>query len=85
MKRKFFASIIAGVMAVVCALPLVGAVKASADEISRAPQQLDMYLIAGQSNASGYSRAGSTLDETFENVWYAGQTEKVLCGFYNKI
>lgn len=39
---------------------------------------LDMYLIAGQSNAAGYSPVYDNETETFENVWYAGMTEKTL-------
>ncbi len=41
---------------------------------------IDMYLIAGQSNAAGYSPIRDNETETFENVWYAGMTEKVLTG-----
>ncbi len=36
---------------------------------------MDMYLIAGQSNAAGYSIATSG-GKTFDNVWYAGQTDR---------
>ena len=39
---------------------------------------VDMYLIAGQSNAAGYSPVYANETETFENVWYAGMTEKAL-------
>ncbi|MDD6994966.1 MAG: sialate O-acetylesterase [Candidatus Borkfalkiaceae bacterium] len=41
---------------------------------------IDMYLIAGQSNAAGYSPILDNSAETFENVWYAGMTEKALTG-----
>ncbi len=41
---------------------------------------IDMYLIAGQSNAAGYSPILSNETERFENVWYAGMTEKRLRG-----
>jgi hypothetical protein len=40
-------------------------------------QTVDMYLIAGQSNAAGYSDKGS-LDQTFTNVGYAGEVDKQL-------
>ncbi len=36
---------------------------------------IDMYLIAGQSNAVGYSNKGSLSGE-FTNVWFAGENEK---------
>lgn len=42
-------------------------------------KEIDMYLIAGQSNAAGYSSAGD-LSGKFDNVGYAGQTEKKLRG-----
>lgn len=40
-------------------------------------KKIDMYLVAGQSNAVGYSQIlRSSEDQTFSNVWYAGMTEK---------
>ncbi|MGN1052245.1 MAG: sialate O-acetylesterase [Candidatus Scatosoma sp.] len=40
---------------------------------------IDMYLIAGQSNAAGYSSKGWTdLKQTFDNVWYGGETDKAF-------
>ncbi len=38
---------------------------------------IDVYLIAGQSNAAGYSNKGS-LNGTFNNVGYAGEVDKQL-------
>ena len=38
--------------------------------------QLDMYLIAGQSNACGYTPYLNKQTEKFDNVWYAGMTDK---------
>ena len=40
---------------------------------------VDMYLVAGQSNAAGYSAKG-TQCQTFDNVWYVGETNKELDG-----
>ena len=39
---------------------------------------LDLYLIGGQSNACGYTPYENKLTEHFENVWYAGMTDKQL-------
>lgn len=39
---------------------------------------IDMYLIAGQSNAAGYTYHDNTLTESFSNVWYAGETDKSI-------
>lgn len=40
-------------------------------------QTVDIYLLAGQSNAAGYSAKGS-LSGTFANVGYAGEVDKKL-------
>ena len=40
---------------------------------------VDMYLLAGQSNAVGYSPKWA-LNQTFENVWYAGEVNRKLDG-----
>lgn len=37
---------------------------------------IDMYLIAGQSNAAGYSYKGKKLEGVFENVRYAGEVDR---------
>ncbi len=80
MKKRFLAGIVAGLLAFVCALPIFGVFNASAEE-NNASKKLDMYLIAGQSNAAGYSYSnGVSNPETFENVWYAGEADKTLCG-----
>ena len=43
---------------------------------------IDMYLIAGQSNAVGYSSKGS-LNETFSNIGYAGAVDyRLASGIY---
>ena len=39
-------------------------------------KQLDMYLIAGQSNACGYTPHKNQSTKRYENVWYAGMTDK---------
>lgn len=40
------------------------------------PNQLDIYLIAGQSNACGYTPHNNKPSKQYENVWYAGMTDK---------
>ena len=40
---------------------------------------IDMYLIAGQSNAAGFSEK-MDVSGTFENVWYAGETNHHVDG-----
>ena len=42
-----------------------------------AQKHIDMYLVAGQSNAAGYSNKGN-LAESFENVLYAGQINRSI-------
>lgn len=43
---------------------------------------IDVYLIAGQSNAAGYSFHNGELNEVFENVWYAAETDRFRNGKY---
>lgn len=82
MKKSFLAKIVAGIFALAFLLPIIGLsnVNASADTAQAQTKIMDMYLIAGQSNAAGYSPVSGNQTETFENVWYAGQTEKTLTG-----
>lgn len=63
-----------------CAL-LTGAValpakNVSAQAVTSEEKTIDMYLIAGQSNAAGYSSKGRKLDGVFENVSYAGEVDR---------
>lgn len=39
-------------------------------------KRIDMYLLAGQSNACGYTPHKNKATKTYENVWYAGMTNK---------
>lgn len=48
---------------------------ASADEATLPEGNVDIYLIAGQSNAVGYSPKG-TENATYENVWYVGDVDR---------
>lgn len=41
---------------------------------------IDIILLSGQSNAAGYSPIQNNQTETFENVMYAGMTDKVFIG-----
>ncbi len=77
---KFKRKIMSIVTCLICAasmvnIPLNGLTNANADTA----KPIDMYLIAGQSNAAGYSLARDSGD-TFENVWYAGQTDRESVG-----
>ncbi len=76
MKKNFLMTILSALCVACCSLGFaltgVNAMFTHA-EVSKT---IDMYLIAGQSNAAGYSYHNNTLDETFENVGYAGETDK---------
>ena len=50
-------------------------VSAVAEQKADSAKEIDVYLIGGQSNASGYSAINGNPVETFENVGYAGITE----------
>ena len=73
MKKRFLAM----VLSIACAFSLVMAFKFGMPKTSFASElkDIDMYLIAGQSNAAGYSYHNGTLTETFSNVGYAGETD----------
>ena len=43
-------------------------------------KNIDMYLIAGQSNAAGYSYHNGKFGEVFDGIWYAGETDRSLDG-----
>ncbi len=43
---------------------------------------IDVYLIAGQSNAAGYSFHDGVLTEVFPNIWYAAETDRYRDGTY---
>lgn len=48
----------------------------SVQAVTSEEKTIDMYLIAGQSNAAGYSSKGRKLDGVFENVSYAGEVDR---------
>ena len=83
MKKNVKNSLLATLtLSAVCALSM-GAfgVKDASAEGATLPSgtTVDMYLIAGQSNAVGYSPKGAE-SESFENVWYTGEVNKQLDG-----
>lgn len=43
---------------------------------NKAEKVIDIYLIAGQSNAAGYSNRGTNRD-VYKNVWFSGEVDKV--------
>lgn len=45
-------------------------------------KDIDVYLIAGQSNAAGYSFHDGKFTETFRNIWYAAETDRYRDGSY---
>ncbi len=45
-------------------------------------KEIDVYLIAGQSNAAGYSFHDGKFPEIFPNIWYAAETDKYRNGRY---
>ena len=82
MKNKVILRVITIVFALCCLSPILSAksMAVKANEL----KPIDMYLIAGQSNAAGYSPVDNSVQtEVFENVMYAGMTEKVLTGAGN--
>ena len=83
MKKNVKNSLLATLsLSAVCALSMgaFGVKDASAEGATLlSGTTVDMYLIAGQSNAVGYSPKGAE-SESFENVWYTGEVNKKLDG-----
>jgi len=68
-------SIVCAAFLSVCTVAIATPKTASAN--TSEPTPIDMYLIAGQSNAAGYSSKGfKNLTETFENVGYGGEVQR---------
>lgn len=60
------------------AAPFAGTLQAGTASAQETEKLIDVYLIGGQSNAAGYSEYNvkSNVTGTFENVWYAGETDR---------
>ena len=63
-------------------LILFSCVNQEAPKTSSTPakKEIDMVILAGQSNAAGYSAILENKTETFQNTVYAGETDRVLIG-----
>ena len=72
-KLKIFSFVCALLISISFLLPITYANAQTTSELT----PIDMYLIAGQSNAVGYSTKGySNLTETFDNVGYGGEVQR---------
>lgn len=71
--KKAIAKILACLCCFACTLSMGTGIYANAQN-SAIP--IDMYLLAGQSNAVGCSEIGNAYTQTFENIWYAGEIER---------
>ena len=69
------------ILTVFCLLLPCVFVKSAPQKVNAQPslKPIDIYLIAGQSNAAGYSAKGG-LNETFENIGYAGEIDRSIDG-----
>ena len=72
--KKLF--VVMGVCALLTGAVALPAKNVSAQAVTSEEKTIDMYLIAGQSNAAGYSSKGRKLDGVFENVSYAGEVDR---------
>lgn len=77
--RKLLKKVCIGIVGLIMSLIPMATISqgiASAETTNTA-KPIDMYLIAGQSNAAGYSRKNiGQLTETFENVGYGGEVQR---------
>jgi hypothetical protein len=75
--KKLFVNIFTYIFLLVCSFSLLGCENVSKKtENQKTP--IDMYLLAGQSNAVGCSEIEGNPTETFENIWYAGEIERYV-------
>ena len=74
-------NLLATILTVFCLLFPCVFVKSAPQKVNAEPslKPIDIYLIAGQSNAAGYSAKGG-LNETFENIGYAGEIDRSIDG-----
>lgn len=74
--KKILQTIACAVLGVCCTVSMLAPanVTAKADDT----KIVDIYLIGGQSNAAGYSSTEGVEGEVFNNVMYAGQTDKKM-------
>lgn len=73
--KKMF-SVLLGACALLTGAVALPAKNVSAQAVTSEEKTIDMYLIAGQSNAAGYSNKGRKLEGVFENVSYAGEVDR---------
>lgn len=81
--KRMINKLFAGVCALALTFANVVSINLSYVKAEEELKIIEMYLIGGQSNAAGYSPIYENQTETFENVWYAGQTQKTLRGAGN--
>ena len=65
-----------GATALLSACITLPTAKLSAQAVTSEEKTIDMYLLAGQSNAAGYSSKGEPFGGVFENVRYAGEVDR---------
>lgn len=94
MKSNTFKKVFCGVVAFVCAALCAPATLFSANANTAEKETLNVYLIAGQSNAAGYSgNAYLTCSDTkvaeyragYSNVWYHGNADNNFITAYDQV
>lgn len=74
---KKTAAFFIGILLLACPFAAFEKRAAKAEETIEQAQQIDMYLIAGQSNAAGYSTFGDAdVSGVYPNILYGGQTDR---------
>ena len=76
--KKAFLSVLS--ILFLCACSSNPSTSESSSSSKPAKKEVDMILVAGQSNAAGYSPIQSNQTETYLNVTYAGETDRTLRG-----
>ena len=73
MKKKICALIVAFSIALAVILPVTLTAKKETAMATDGAKPIDIFIIAGQSNAAGESYTTGVTKETFSNIWYAGE------------
>ncbi len=73
MKQKITAIALAFVLALAIILPVTLTANKETAMATDGAKPIDIFILAGQSNAAGESYTTGVTKETFSNVWYAGE------------
>lgn len=78
MKKKFLSLILSFACLALTVLPIAVQPASAEGELQQSGTPIDIYLLGGQSNAVGCSWIQNNPTTMYNNVWYAGEIERVV-------